>query len=138
MYFSRHSARLCPSLLAFFFGLRRRHLVENIYGKITIILAILFSLLPSFRNSLVALKMNYSYDDSRVLNLWQRLHFNTDSSNGASCRADAWRRLLVQLQTLKRRLACTCKNTEHKLIRCKLFNLTPGFLSNDHCVGLQF
>ncbi|XP_058945636.2 fidgetin-like protein 1 [Pocillopora verrucosa] len=46
--------------------------------------------------------MNYSYDDSRALNLWQRIHFNTDSSNDASYRADAWRRLLVQLQTFRR------------------------------------
>lgn len=65
-------------------------------------------------NVLVSLKMSYSYDDSRALNLWQRVHFNTDSSNDASSRADAWRRLLVQLQTFRRRLATTFNYTKLK------------------------
>ena len=87
-------------------------------------------------NVLVTLTMNYSYDDSRALNLWQRIHFNTDSSNDASSRADAWRRLLVQLQTLRRRLANTFNNTKLKPFCCVKVNLTPSFLSCSPGIGV--
>lgn len=50
------------------------------------------------------LEMNYTQSDCRVMNMWQRLYFNTQSSDARpDCRADAWRRLLAQLQILTRR-----------------------------------
>lgn len=51
------------------------------------------------------LEMNYSYVDCRAMNMWQRLYFNTELTNASPTgRADAWRRLLAQLNILRRRL----------------------------------
>ena len=50
------------------------------------------------------LEMDYSRSDCRAMNLWQRLYFNAQSADSRpDCQADAWRRLLAQLQILTRR-----------------------------------
>lgn len=46
--------------------------------------------------------MNLSHGDSRVLNMWQRLYFDAESSKSPSDEADAWRRLLIQLRTSRK------------------------------------
>lgn len=54
--------------------------------------------------------MNLSEGDSRALNTWQKLCFNAESSNTSpSSRGDAWRRLLIQIHTLKRSNKVSCQ-----------------------------
>lgn len=105
-FFSRHPYFSTPVF-------SRLSFAKQVFIRENVLVILVFAFFFAY-NVLVSLKMNYSYDDSRALNLWQRVHFNTDSSNDASSRADAWRRLLVQLQTFRRRLATTFNNTKLK------------------------
>ncbi|RMX52406.1 hypothetical protein pdam_00019564 [Pocillopora damicornis] len=93
-FFSRHPYFSTPVF-------SRLSFAKQVFIRENVLVILVFAFFFAY-NVLVSLKMNYSYDDSRALNLWQRVHFNTDSSNDASSRADAWRRLLVQLQTFRR------------------------------------
>ena len=136
MFLFAPSVLLYPSFLATFF--REASIHQREYFSDFGLFAFFFAY-----NVLVSLKMNYSYDDSRALNLWQRVHFNTDSSNDASSTADAWRRLLVQLQTFRRRLATTFNYTKLKSLESEKVNRTPSFFplmissfdcSPDNCV----
>ena len=68
--------------------------------------------------------MNLSEDDSRALNTWQKLCFNAQSSNTSpSSRADAWRRLLIQIHTLKRRLVDETQAQAFWSIKCTALSL---------------
>ncbi|XP_068709902.1 fidgetin-like protein 1 isoform X2 [Montipora foliosa] len=46
--------------------------------------------------------MNLPHDDSCSLNMWQRLCLEAESSKSPECTAAAWRRLLIQVATLKK------------------------------------
>jgi len=75
-----------------------------------------FSIFVLFVSSLRTLEMDYSRSDSRAMHMWQRLYFNTQSSDSRpDCQADAWRRLLAQLQILTRRFVWWC-------LKCVNFN----------------
>ena len=94
--FTRHSPVLCP--------LHRGGAIVSLEFNEPY-----FSIFVLFVSSLRSLEMDYSRSDSRAMHMWQRLYFNTQSSDSRpDCQADAWRRLLAQLQILTRRFVWWC------------------------------